>query len=128
MLHILLIKLNKGKNMIQKMQYDRNLPPAVSASLARLGDSIKTARKRRRINMQEMASRMFVSRKTLHRLERGDPGVSIGTLASALWLLGLDKDLLQIADPEHDKIGIYRERQNLPQRVRAPSPEDDLDF
>ena len=114
--------------MTQIIQYDQNLPPTMGVSLSRLGESIKTARKRRRINMQEMASRMFVSRKTLYRLEKGDPGVSIGTLASALWVLGLDKDLLQIGDPEHDKIGIYRERQNLPRRVRTPSLEDDLDF
>ena len=78
--------------------------------------------------MQEMASRMFVARKTLYRLEKGDPGVSIGILASALWVLGLEKDLLQIADPERDKIGIYRERQHLPKRVRTPSHEDDLGF
>jgi transcriptional regulator with XRE-family HTH domain len=114
--------------MTLEIPVDQNLPTVVSLSLARLGEAIKTARKRRRINMQEMASRMFVARKTLYRLEKGDPGVSIGTLASALWVLGLDKDLLQIADPEHDKIGIYRERQNLPQRVRTPSHEDDLDF
>ena len=126
--HIIPIKMFKESKMTQIIQHEQNLPPAVGVSLSRLGESIKTARKRRRINMQEMASRMFVSRKTLYRLEKGDPGVSIGTLASALWVLGLDKDLLQIADPEHDKIGIYRERQNLPQRVRTPSHEDDLDF
>lgn len=128
MCHNVLIKIFNGIKMTQKIKSDQNLPPTVGLSLSRLGESIKTARKRRRINMQEMASRMFVSRKTLYRLERGDPGVSIGTLASALWVLGLDKDLLQIADPEHDKIGIYRERQNLPQRVRTTSHEDDLDF
>ena len=107
---------------------NQKLPPAVESYLSHLGESIRTARKRRRIKMQEMASRMFVARKTLYRLEKGDPGVSIGILASALWVLGLEKDLLQIADPERDKIGVYRERQHLPQRVRAPAPEDDLDF
>ena len=49
-------------------------------------------------------------------------------LASALWVLGLEKDLLEVAKPEGDKGGIFQERQRLPQRVRSPSSEDNLDF
>ena len=114
--------------MTLNMADDQKLPPAVQSYLSHLGESIRTARKRRRIKMQEMASRMFVARKTLYRLEKGDPGVSIAILASALWVLGLEKDLLQIADPGLDKIGIYRERHHLPHRVRTPAHADDLDF
>ncbi len=77
--------------------------------------------------MEDMASRMFITRKTLARLEKGDPGVSFAVFASALWVLGLDKDLLKIAIPEQDEIGIFHERKRLPERVR-PSTSDDLDF
>lgn len=77
--------------------------------------------------MEDMASRMFVTRKTLARLEKGDPGVSFAVFASALWVLGLEKDLLSIAAPEQDKIGIFQERKRLPERVRRPR-SDDLDF
>jgi hypothetical protein len=37
------------------------------------------------------------------RLEAGDPGVGIGILATALWLIGRDSELVQLAAPEHDK-------------------------
>jgi hypothetical protein len=48
--------------------------------------------------------------------------------ASALRVLGLKKDLHEIAVPEHDKVGIYRERQRLPERIRPTESKDDLDF
>ena len=51
--------------------------------IVQLGRQIQLARKRRGLTMQEMADRMFVTRKTLTRLESGDPGVSVGVLASA---------------------------------------------
>ncbi|HJV63819.1 MAG TPA: XRE family transcriptional regulator, partial [Albitalea sp.] len=40
---------------------------------------------------------------TLMRLESGDPGVGIGILATALWLVGRDSQLTELAAPEHDK-------------------------
>jgi len=78
--------------------------------------------------MEEMASRMFVTRKTLGRLENGDPGVSLAVFTSALWVLGLENQLKEIALPEQDKIGLYREQQLLPKRVRSTKIKDDLDF
>ncbi len=104
------------------------LPPEITDAISCLGDNIRTARKRRAMTLDDMASRMFVTRKTLSRLENGDPGVSMAVAASALWVLGLDKSLREIADPEQDKVGIYRERQRLPKRVRLGTPGLDLDF
>lgn len=40
---------------------------------------------------------------TLIRLEAGDPGVSIGLVASAMWLLGMEGRLADLASPEHDQ-------------------------
>lgn len=105
-----------------------SLPPGLVHSIAQLGERIRIARKRRAITMQDMAARMFVSRKTLSRLEKGDAGVSMAVFVAALWVLGLDKDLLEVANPERDIAGIFRERQRLPQRVRTPQSPDDLNF
>jgi transcriptional regulator with XRE-family HTH domain len=105
-----------------------SLPPALADAVSRLGENIRIARKRRSMTLEDMASRMFVARKTLSRLENGDPGVSMAVVASALWVLGLDKSLRDIADPEQDKVGIYNERQRLPKRVRSSKPKLDLDF
>ena len=114
--------------MAQKLVLNTGLSPEIVAALSRLGGHIRIARKRRVLTLEEMASRMFVTRKTLSRLEQGDPGVSLAVLASALWVLGLDKDLLEMAQPEKDKVGAYRERQRLPQRVRPSKDRDDLNF
>ncbi len=105
-----------------------NIPPGIQKGLSKVGENIRIARKRRAITMEDMASRMYVTRKTLSRLENGDPGVSLAILASALWVLGLDNDLMLIANPEQDKVGIFRERQRLPKRIRKQKQSDDLDF
>lgn len=104
------------------------LPIEVEKYLSQIGERIRIARKRRMITMEDMASRMFVTRKTLSRLEKGDPGVSLAVFASALWVLGLEKNLLEIAVPEKDKTGIFLEQQRLPERIRKQKNKDDLDF
>ena len=121
------VKPFSGVFMTQK-HIIKSLPFDTSEIISKLGERIKIARKRRRFTSEAMAKRMFVSRKTLFRLEKGDPGISLGVFASALWVLGLDKDLLKIADPEKDKIGIFHDRQQLPKRIRKKSTDNKLDF
>lgn len=104
------------------------LAPAAVEALRTLGENLRVARTRRGLTMEEMASRMFVSRQTLARLEKGDPGVSVGALASALWVLGLQDAVRKLAAPASDEVGIFRERQRLPRRVRPSHRPDDLDF
>jgi transcriptional regulator with XRE-family HTH domain len=110
------------------MVHNNKIPNGMEQALYLIGERISTARKRRKLTMEDMALRMFVTRKTLSRLEKGDPGVSLGVLASALWVLGLEKDLLSIAAPENDKTGAFLEKQRLPERVRKSAPPDELDF
>jgi hypothetical protein len=43
-----------------------------------------------------------VTLSTLQRLEAGDPTVSIGIIASALWLINRDGELGNLAAPEQD--------------------------
>ncbi len=105
-----------------------SLPPEMADVISRLGERIRIARKRRGITMEEMASRMFINRKTLGRLEKGDSGISLAVFISALWVLGLDKDIMDVALPERDPVGIFHERKRLPERVRASKNADDLDF
>lgn len=114
--------------MTQNTRTQKTLPPEAATIIAQLGERIRIARKRRAITMEEMASRMFVTRKTLSRLENGDPGVSLAVFASALWVLGLEKQLYSVAAPEQDKVGLYREQQRLPKRVRHAEETNDLDF
>jgi transcriptional regulator with XRE-family HTH domain len=79
------------------------LPPATAAALEKLGADLAVARLRRKESLQTWAKRMGVSVPTLQRLESGDPGVGIGIVATALWLIQRDGELRNIAAPEHDR-------------------------
>lgn len=79
------------------------MPPATVAALEKLGADLAVARLRRRESLKTWATRLGVTVPTLMRLEAGDPGVGIGILATALWLIGRDTELVQLAAPEHDK-------------------------
>ncbi len=114
--------------MPQNRLSKNSLPPEIADVISRLGERIRIARKRRGITMEEMASRMFVNRKTLSRLEKGDSGISLAVFVSALWVLGLDKDIKNVALPELDQVGIIHERKRLPERVRASKNARELDF
>ncbi len=46
---------------------------------------------------------------TLQRLESGDPGVSIGVVATALWLIQRDGELAKMASPEVDHGALERD-------------------
>ncbi|BBO74348.1 transcriptional regulator [Desulfosarcina widdelii] len=106
------------------------LPLAVKQKLTEVGQQIRLARKRRKMTMQDLAGRMFVTRKTLGRLESGDPGVSLGVLAAALLALGLENDLTRLAGPEDDTVGniLDRERHEKTRRIRPASGKVDLNF
>lgn len=114
--------------MTQRNLTRKGLPPEIADTIIILGDHIRIARKRRNLTMAEMSSRMFITRKTLARLEKGDPGVSLAVFASALWVLGLDDNLKNIAEPTQDTIGIFHEQKKLPKRIRAARQHDELDF
>lgn len=79
------------------------LPAAAGAALAKLGENLAVARTRRRESQRVWAKRLGVSVPTLIRLERGDPGVGIGILATALFMLGRAQALPALADPETDR-------------------------
>jgi transcriptional regulator with XRE-family HTH domain len=79
------------------------LPPATLGALEQLGAHLAVARLRRGESLKTWARRLGVSIPTLQRLEAGDPGVAIGIVASALWLVGRDGALAELASPEHDR-------------------------
>lgn len=80
-----------------------SLPSAVLAQLRLLGENLAIARKRRREPLKSWAQRIGVSEPTLVRMEKGDPSVSMGVYATALWLVGRSQALAECAAPEHDR-------------------------
>jgi len=85
------------------------LPPSTQSALEKLGADLAVARLRRKESLKVWAGRMGVSIPTLQRLEAGDPTVSVGILATALWLLRRDHELAQLANPEQDLGAIDRD-------------------
>jgi hypothetical protein len=65
-----------------------------------------------------MAERASISRMTLHKLERGEPGVSMGAYATVLFILGMADRLADLADARNDVVGLTLEEERLPQRIR----------
>lgn len=106
---------------------DTVLPLEVRQALVKLGENLRTARVRRQMSKDELAVAAQISRKTLYALEKGASGVSIGTLMSVLWALGLLDTAGAVADPDIDEHGKILEAARRPKRVASP-PSDDNDF
>ena len=73
------------------------LPPATLDALAKLGADLAVARLRRKESLASWATRMGVTVPTLMNMEAGEPSVSIGIYLTALWLIGRDSALGELA-------------------------------
>ena len=95
-----------------------SIPFPVRRTLRKLGHDIRDARLRRRIPAAVLAERASISRTTLNKLEKGEPGVSIGIATTVLFVLGLHKRLDELADIRYDEQGLALEEEQLPKRIR----------
>ncbi len=103
------------------MKPDPSIPLPAAHALRKLGRDLALARRKRGISTADMAARLFVSRDTLWRLERGDPSVASGTLATVLFVLQLHDRLANLAAPSTDALALSLEEQRLPKRIRRRS-------
>ena len=105
---------------MSKTRLDLMAPIPVRRAVRKLGQDIRDARLRRRIPTAVMAERASISRTTLNKVEKGDPGVSLGNYANVLFVLGLAERLGELADVKTDTVGLELEEERLPQRIRKP--------
>lgn len=100
-----------------------SLPQVAASALRRLGEGIAIARARRKESQRVWAERIGISVPTLIRLEKGDPTVSMGAYASALWLMGRVQALGELAAPATDlgALELNVREAHRPRRVRAPA-------
>lgn len=103
------------------MKSEISIPLPAAHALRTLGRDLSVARRKRRISAADMASRLFVSRDTLWRLERGDPTVASGTLATAIFVLQMHDRLANLASPSTDALALSLEEERLPKRIRRRS-------
>lgn len=65
-----------------------------------MGENIKLARRRRKLTAVQLAERADIVRTTLYHIEKGNPGVSIGTYFNILRVFGLQDDFLKLASDD----------------------------
>ena len=94
------------------------LLPKAQKAIFILGENIKLARLRRRYSTQQVAERANISRPTLISIEKGYPNVSIGAYVKVLFVLGLEKDIFEVA--KDDKLGRRLQDAKLIIKERAP--------
>jgi transcriptional regulator with XRE-family HTH domain len=94
------------------------LPLSVRRALAKLGSDLRDARRKRRLTVAMMLERVGVAKATYLRIEKGDPSVSMGAYAMALFALGFPQALFELADSRKDEAGLLLDAARLPKRVR----------
>lgn len=111
------------------------LLPVTELLLQRLGERLRLARLRRRLQSQQVAERAGLSLVTLRKIERGNPGVTMGAYLSVLQVLQLEEELNKVA--VEDKLGRHlqdiegeagmrprRRRRTLPSSPPLPAAPD----
>lgn len=95
------------------------LPPRLKRSLAKFGSDMAVARRKRNLTAAMMAERVGVAKNTYMRAEKGDPTVSFGVYAMALFVLGFGDVFVDLIDVRKDDIGLALDKDRIPKRVRA---------
>lgn len=94
------------------------LLPKHKKLLNELGENIKLARLRRKFSTAQVSERANISRPTLLSIEKGSESVSVGLYLQVLVVLGLERDLLLVA--QDDELGRKIQDANLSTKERAP--------
>lgn len=83
----------------------QSLPAGLRRSLAKLGADIGAARRKRNLTAAMMAERVGAAKTTYLKVENGDPSVSMGIYAMALYVLGFGEAVGDLVDPRRDDVG-----------------------
>ncbi len=102
---------------MSKSTFANKLPRELSKDLALVGEQIRLARLRRDLSLEQVAERAQCSIPTLTKVEKGGSTVAIGTYLRVLYVLGLHKDILYLA--QQDPLGRTLQDIKLPHRERA---------
>ena len=98
------------------------LPPPLRRGLAKFGQDLALARRKRRLTVQMMTERVGISKATYLRVERGDPTVAMGAYAMTMYVLGFGDVLAGIVYRKVDDLGLQLDEEHVPKRVRRRSP------
>ena len=111
--------------MSRVSKISKSPPAAIEEILNRLGRNIRTARLRRKLSMEEVAERIGISRYVLADIEKGKPTTAIAAYLGALWVLGILRDMREVADPDRDEEGKILELARSPKTAPKRKTIDD---
>lgn len=114
----------------------RTIAPARAATdaLLLLGSQLRFARHQRNWTAEDLGERVGVGPRTITAMERGAPGVAIGTVFSAATVLGVplfgadDDELARMRRRGEERIALIPSREYQPRSTMADSGPDALDF
>lgn len=89
----------------------------VATKLAALGDRIRARRKALKVSAVDAAEAAGMSRVTFHRIERGEPSVTMGAYIGAATAVGLELELVDTHQPRRGTGGA-RGKPPFPARIR----------
>ena len=95
-----------------------SLVPRVSRLLDGLGARLKLARLRRKFSAETVARRAGITRRTLSKVEQGDPAVALGVYARVMQALRLEDDLALLA--KDDELGRKLQDAGIIAKLRVP--------
>lgn len=93
-----------------------------------IGAEIAARRKERRWTEAQLAERAGISRTTLHKVERGDTSVAIGTVFDLATLVGVVLFHETAAQVARDRHAVDQRLALLPDRIRVSTKEVFDDF
>jgi transcriptional regulator with XRE-family HTH domain len=114
--------------MPRPLFFANSAPAAVEEAARSLGRRVRLARVRRRLSQRELASRAGVSYVTMRAVEAGNLLTGLGAYLAAIWALGLEREFINLLDPDTDIEGKQLELSRTPQRARTKKGSVRADF
>lgn len=91
---------------------------AINDTLFRIGQGVAQRRLLERLTQSSLAAKAGISRRTLARIEAGDPGTRLESLVAVAGVLGIQGSLVEAVDPAFDPMTSAIGLANIPQRGR----------
>lgn len=92
--------------MVARNTLLRAVPYPVEQALKKVGKSLRVARLRRRLTIEEVAEKIGTGARAVRTAESGKPSTSVAVYAALLWVYGLLSPFEQLADPQSDEAGL----------------------
>jgi len=101
-------------------------PYAIEQALKRLGADLRTARLRRNLTIETVASKIGTGPRAVADAEKGKPSTTVAVYTAMLWAVDLLSQLDEVARPENDAEGqaLSLAKQRGRARTRTPLRND----